>query len=28
VRNDQKVIAAYLGVEGDEVEKVEAEVGL
>src|ERR1044071_7481461 len=28
VSNDQKVIAAYLGVEGDEVEKVEAEVGL
>ncbi len=28
VRNDQKVIAAYLGVEDDEVEKVEAEVGL
>jgi len=28
VRNDQKVIAAYLGVEDHEVEKVEAEVGL
>jgi branched-chain amino acid transport system ATP-binding protein len=28
VRNDQKVIAAYLGVEDQEVEKVEAEVGL
>jgi branched-chain amino acid transport system ATP-binding protein len=28
VRNNQKVIAAYLGVEDDEVEKVEAEVGL
>ena len=28
VRNDQKVIAAYLGVEDDEVGKVEAEVGL
>ncbi len=28
VRNDQKVIAAYLGVEDDEVAKVEAEVGL
>jgi branched-chain amino acid transport system ATP-binding protein len=28
VRNDQKVIAAYLGVEHHEVEKVEAEVGL
>jgi len=28
VRNDQKVIAAYLGVEDDEVSKVEAEVGL
>ena len=28
VRNDPKVIAAYLGVEDDEVEKVEAEVGL
>jgi branched-chain amino acid transport system ATP-binding protein len=28
VRNDQKVIAAYLGVEDEEVEKVEAEVGL
>ena len=27
VRNDQKVIAAYLGVEDEEVEKVEAEVG-
>ncbi len=27
VRNDPKVIAAYLGVEHDEVEKVEAEVG-
>ncbi len=28
IRNDPKVIAAYLGVEDDEVEKVEAEVGL
>jgi branched-chain amino acid transport system ATP-binding protein len=28
VRNDPKVIAAYLGVADDEVEKVEAEVGL
>jgi len=28
VRNDQKVVAAYLGVEDQEVEKVEAEVGL
>jgi branched-chain amino acid transport system ATP-binding protein len=28
IRNDQKVIAAYLGVEDEEVEKVEAEVGL
>jgi branched-chain amino acid transport system ATP-binding protein len=28
VRNDPKVIAAYLGVEDDEVEAVEAEVGL
>jgi branched-chain amino acid transport system ATP-binding protein len=28
VRNDPKVIAAYLGVHDDEVEKVEAEVGL
>jgi branched-chain amino acid transport system ATP-binding protein len=28
VRNDQKVIAAYLGVDDQEVEKVEAEVGL
>jgi branched-chain amino acid transport system ATP-binding protein len=28
VRNDPKVIAAYLGVQDDEVEKVEAEVGL
>ena len=28
VRNDQRVIAAYLGVEDDEVSKVEAEVGL
>ena len=27
VRNDPKVIAAYLGVADDEVEKVEAEVG-
>ncbi len=26
VRNDPKVIAAYLGVEDDEVEKAEAEV--
>ena len=28
IRNDPKVIAAYLGIEDDEVEKVEAEVGL
>jgi len=28
VRNDPKVIAAYLGVEDDEVEQVEAEVGV
>ena len=28
VRNDQRVIAAYLGVEDDEVRRVEAEVGL
>jgi branched-chain amino acid transport system ATP-binding protein len=28
IRNDQRVIAAYLGVEDTEVEKVEAEVGL
>lgn len=28
VRNDQKVIAAYLGVEDKEVDKVEAEVGI
>ncbi|MBX3536066.1 MAG: ABC transporter ATP-binding protein [Chelatococcus sp.] len=28
VRNDPKVIAAYLGVEDDDVEKVEAQVGL
>jgi branched-chain amino acid transport system ATP-binding protein len=28
VRNDQKVIAAYLGVEDEEVQKVEAEVGV
>ncbi|MFA6264710.1 MAG: ABC transporter ATP-binding protein [Pseudolabrys sp.] len=28
VRNDPKVIAAYLGVQDDEVEKVEAEVGI
>jgi branched-chain amino acid transport system ATP-binding protein len=28
VRNDQKVVAAYLGVENHEVKKVEAEVGL
>jgi branched-chain amino acid transport system ATP-binding protein len=28
VRDDPKVIAAYLGVEDDEVEQVEAEVGL
>ena len=28
VRSDPKVIAAYLGVEDEEVEKVEAEVGL
>jgi branched-chain amino acid transport system ATP-binding protein len=27
IRNDPKVIAAYLGVADDEVEKVEAEVG-
>ncbi len=28
IRNDAKVIAAYLGVEDEEVEKVEAEVGM
>ena len=28
IRDDPKVIAAYLGVEDDEVEQVEAEVGL
>jgi branched-chain amino acid transport system ATP-binding protein len=28
IRDDQKVIAAYLGVEDEEVERVEAEVGL
>jgi branched-chain amino acid transport system ATP-binding protein len=28
VRNDPKVIAAYLGVADDEVEKVEAEIGV
>jgi branched-chain amino acid transport system ATP-binding protein len=28
VRDDQRVIAAYLGVEDEEVEKVEAEVGV
>jgi branched-chain amino acid transport system ATP-binding protein len=28
VRNDPKVIAAYLGVEDEEVEQAEAEVGL
>jgi branched-chain amino acid transport system ATP-binding protein len=28
VKNDPKVVAAYLGVDDDEVEKVEAEVGL
>jgi len=28
VRDDPKVIAAYLGVEGDEVARVEVEVGL
>ena len=28
VRNDQRVIAAYLGVEDEEVEMVEAEVGV
>jgi branched-chain amino acid transport system ATP-binding protein len=27
IRNDPKVIAAYLGVADDEIEKVEAEVG-
>jgi branched-chain amino acid transport system ATP-binding protein len=27
IRNDPRVIAAYLGVEDEEVEKVEAEVG-
>ena len=26
IRNDPKVIAAYLGVEDDEIEQVEAEV--
>jgi branched-chain amino acid transport system ATP-binding protein len=28
IRDDQRVIAAYLGVEDEEVEKVEAEVGV
>jgi branched-chain amino acid transport system ATP-binding protein len=28
IRNDPKVIGAYLGVEDQEVEQVEAEVGL
>jgi branched-chain amino acid transport system ATP-binding protein len=28
IRNDPKVIAAYLGVEDDELEQVGAEVGL
>jgi branched-chain amino acid transport system ATP-binding protein len=28
VRNDQKVLAAYLGVAEQEVERVQAEVGL
>ena len=28
VKNDQRVIAAYLGVEDEEVRKVEAEVGV
>jgi branched-chain amino acid transport system ATP-binding protein len=28
IRDDPKVIAAYLGVEDEEVDKVEAEVGL
>jgi len=28
IRNDARVIGAYLGVEDEEVEKVEAEVGL
>jgi branched-chain amino acid transport system ATP-binding protein len=28
IRDDTKVIAAYLGVEDEEVEEVEAEVGL
>jgi branched-chain amino acid transport system ATP-binding protein len=28
VRDDPQVVAAYLGVEGDEVARVEAEVGL
>jgi branched-chain amino acid transport system ATP-binding protein len=28
IRNDPKVIAAYLGVEDEEVDEVEAEVGL
>jgi branched-chain amino acid transport system ATP-binding protein len=28
IRNDAKVIAAYLGVEDEEVARVEAEVGL
>jgi branched-chain amino acid transport system ATP-binding protein len=27
IKNDQRVIAAYLGVEDEEVAKVEAEVG-
>jgi hypothetical protein len=28
VKNDQRVIAAYLGVEDEEVREVEAEVGV
>ena len=28
IRSDPKVVAAYLGVEDEEVERVEAEVGL
>jgi branched-chain amino acid transport system ATP-binding protein len=28
VRDDPKVVAAYLGVEGEEVARVQAEVGL
>ena len=28
IRNDPKVIAAYLGVEDEDVEKAEAEVGI